>query len=482
MNISRARMCILLTLGSALILTATGCEDSASKQRDEVRVQLAQIRSELQKTIATGGDAYDQSLNQIVTRLGSISGGEPGQQSAKSLLAADALREIAAIHMNAAAAIEGQQRADIGVVNARIDAALRLQSLASGLDTLDGAKRRGELQADLQKARDGVTALQARITELESPINDRNAQNTQQKQEIERLRMQVGDLLKQAQDRGYSAGLATFKEASDLGRQADKIELEVSNREIDLEHDLNPQHKMAQTQKAQLEALAQSITNAESELSAFSKAASGDAQTSRARAAEISREISDSLAAIKTRADGPLKTAYEQALAALSKAATNARTAATGGDPNSSKMISAAINDAIARVHLSAAMGIADRQATLERIKLSNGAIAMDGVDGEIKDLQTAHQEQIGAAKAALEEAKNIAAGLSGGNQAVIDFQAGIDATIAAVSGTAAPSQPPADPPAAPQPEPGDTPPAADPSAAPEATPAAAGEAVPDKS
>lgn len=444
MHNPRARTTILLSLTGLLILSAAGCEDSASKQRDQVQAQLTQIRKDLQNAVATGGEtseAYQRNLNDIVTRLTSINNGEPGQLAAKSILAADALREVAALQMGTAADIESQHRALLGAVNARIDAVLRINALAEGLGSIDGAKRTAELQSELQKAREGVTAAQARIAELESPINERNAQNQLQKTEIERLRLQVGELLRKAQDDGYSAGFETYKRATEVNRQADKIEFEVSNREIDLEHDLNPQHKMAQTQQAQLEAMSQAIETAQTELAAFAKAAAGDVQFSRDKVAELNKTINENLAAIKATSDGELKTAYDGALAALDKAAANAKTAATGGpDANAGKMIGAAVSESIARVHILAAHGLADRLATLQRIKASNGAVAVTGVDGQIKELTDARQAEIDAAKVALDEASQTAQAITGNSGEFEAFRSNLQTLSAVVSGNPPPS------------------------------------------
>ena len=440
MHTFRVSTSILITLSGMLILSAGGCEDSAAKQRDQVQAQLVQIRSDLQKTYATGGESYEADLNKIVSQLSSVSGGEPGQQAAKSLLAANTLREVAMLKIAAASDIEAQHRASLGAVNARIDAAMRIQSLATGLESIDAAKRRSELQSELQQAMDGVNAAQAKISELESPINERTSQNTTQKAEIEQLRVQVGDLLKQAQSMGYSAGFETYKQATQVGRQADKIEYEVSNREIDLEHELNPQHKAAQSQKAQLEGLAQAIESAQTELDAFATAASGDAQTSHAKVAELGKKVTEDLNAIKAKADSDLKTAYDDGLAALQKAAASALAASTGGpEASAGRTLACSISESMVRLHLMAAHGLSDRIATLQRIKASNGAIAFNGVDSQIKELSDAREQHLAAAKTSLDEASHAADSIAGESGEVLALRKNLQALSAALSGKPAP-------------------------------------------
>lgn len=450
MNTLSPRTTIVIALSGLLVLIACGCEDSASKQRDEVQAKLGKIRNDLQKARAGGAEtpeAYQTSLTTIVTQLTSLSGGEPGQQAAKSLMAADALREIAAVQMTKAADIESKHRADLGVVNARIDAALRMHALATGMSKVDDGERRGQLQAELQKAKDGVTALQARLGELQAPINERTAQNQSQKQDIERMRVQVNELLKKAQEKGYSAGFQTYKQATEIGRQADKIEYEVSQREIDLEHDLNPQQKMAQTQKAQLEAMVQAIEAAQGELDAYATAASGDAHASQTKAAELSKQVSDDLAKIKSESDGALKTSYDEAESALEKSAVNAQNAAKGSDASGAKMTAAAAAESTACLHLSAARGLADREATLQRIKNSQGAISVNGTDAQLQELATARKQQEDAAKAALDSAKQ-SLEAAGGNGAEVEvFRRNLQMLDDAMSGkTAAPESPAAAP------------------------------------
>lgn len=431
-----------ITVAGSLLLCIAGCEDETARQRDEAQVKLTQLRGDLRQAIAKGGDtpeAYQASLNKIVTALDGVGNGESGQQAAKGLLAAEALREIAAAHSAAAADIELAHASELSVADAQVDAALRLHSLANGFGSFDVNQMRDALQTQVQAAQQAAAALREQIAALEGPINQHTSQNQTQGQQIEQMRIQVGNLLKQAQDAGYADGLDTYLEAKQLDRQADKIEYEVSHREIDLDHDLSPQHRMALAQLAQVEAMIQALEAAQSEIEGFAATASGDAKTSRAKIDQLAGQVNQTLSAIKTESDGPLAAAYEGALSALQRAGANAAKAASAGGPgaNAAKMMNAGIQEATARTHLSAARGLADRTAVLLKIKQAGGALPMNGIDAQINEIYAALQKHTAEAKAALDEASQTLEGAAGGSSEVEAFRANLTALSNALSGKA---------------------------------------------
>jgi hypothetical protein len=229
---------------------------------------------------------------------------------------------------------------------------------------------------------------------------------------------------------------------------------------------------MAQTQLAQVEGMIEALQAAQSQVEAFSTASSGDAQASRAKIEQLLGQVNQTLSQIKTEADGPLATAYEGALTALNRAASNTAKAGSGGGPNANaaKMLNASIQEATARTHLSAARGIADRKAVMLKIKQAGGALPMNGLDAQIAELDSAGQKHIADAKAALDEARATLEGVTGGSSEVEAFRANLASLTNALSGNPAESTPPesAPPPATPpagaaapdaatSPEPGDT-------------------------
>lgn len=379
----------------------SGCEDSAARQREDVQAKLTAASRKLQQAMAGSGiggldDKTVASLNGIVSELGAVTGGEPGQQVAKSLLSATALRELAGMNQNEADRIEADCRSQRSVLQTKIDTALRLDAAATGIESFDSKASREALAHELELAKAKVNELSQKIAQLDGPIAEQTNQNATNTKEVEKLRLEVGELMRKAQEQGNVDGFDTYKHAKEVERQAAKIDYDVQRRQIDLQYTLTPEHEMASAQAAQLQAMAKAIEAAQAGLDAFAKAAHDDAAASRTKVQALTGEISETLAKIGGESSGPLKTAYDNAQAALEKAAAQAQSAK--GD-ESSKLVLARIREAQGRLFWSQAMGLADQTAVLER--LVNGGTTFDASKfaDQLKAAGAAHD-------AALEQAK----------------------------------------------------------------------------
>jgi hypothetical protein len=346
---------------------------------------------------------------------------------------------MAAAHAAAAARIEAEHSAELNVADAQVDAALRLHALAAGRIAGDVNQMRDAIEQQIAASQQAAAGLREQIAALEAPITQHTSQNQDQNQQIEQMRIQVGELLKQAQDKGYADGLDSYLEAMQLRREADKIEYEVSQREIDLDHELSPQHRMAQAQLAQVEGMIQALEAARAQIDAFATAATDDSKATRAKIEQLSSQINGTLGQIKTQADGGLAAAYESAVTALDRASTSAAKAASGGGPaaNTGKMLGASVQESAARTHLAAARGLADRLAVLQKIKNSGGALPASSVDAQVTELQAAITRHRDAAKAALESASQALEGVSGGSGEVEAFRVNLASMTNTLSGKA---------------------------------------------
>src|SRR4029453_17833505 len=128
----------ILVLAGALG-AAVGCEDSAARQRQQVQKSVADLSRELKLAIAGGTSfadadtvmAQQQKINGIITRLSQISGGEQGQQAAKAVLSATALRELANMKLVSAEQLEAQHRASRIDLQGKIDAMMKLDGIVT---------------------------------------------------------------------------------------------------------------------------------------------------------------------------------------------------------------------------------------------------------------------------------------------------------------------------------------------------------------
>jgi hypothetical protein len=448
MKSRKISVCALVgCLGATFI---SGCEDSAAKQRDAVQASLNEIKRDLQVAMASAGVGEDASagvtrLNQVITQLQGVTGGEAGQQASKSLLAATALRELADIHAMEIQAIEARHRDARNQIRTQFDAALRMNAIATGLLKVDAKADRDSLQRELQTAKTTANELSQKFMQLGEPITRQTSQNDAQLKEVERLRVEVGNLLRRAQELGHADGFETYKQAATIGRQADEIELKVAHSEIELDYQLNPEHKSVATQVNQLQGMIEAIEKAQANLDAFAAASSTDIEATRIEINRIVSQINESLDAVNKERTGPLADQYSQAMETLEKAAAQAD-AATKADAHTAKLISVRAHEALGRLHASQARALADHKSTLEL--LVNGSKEL-GVDGkyaqQLGEASVAYDQALQSAKeqyaTAAEQLGSVQS--RGDQETVARYQQKLDGMIAALEGNATASPAP---------------------------------------
>jgi hypothetical protein len=404
---------ILATVSITSILFGGGCEDSSARQRDQVQTQIHQANVKLKRALGGSGEEAALALQGVVADLSRIDGGEPGQQAAKSLLTATALREVAGIKLAAAESIESAHRLQRRTLHANIDAALQLIDTAAALESVDALAQRQQLQRDIESARAEVAELRARIEQLDGPITERATQNANNKAEVDALRLKVNELRRRAQELGHADGFDTYKEAIDASRQADQIEYEIAQREIDLEHSLTPELTMTDAQAQQLDSLIQSLETARTQLEAFAGATAQEISAIRKQVADYLSLANASINEMDSQRSGDLAAAYDDAQAALEKAASQARSAGSQRslgqeDVQTARVIGVQAQEALGRSHWAKARGAADHQRLIDRLVSVPGA----GADLAQKSsaLRDARAQSLEQAKAAYEAAQEQAA------------------------------------------------------------------------
>ena len=433
-------MKLIVRLGCAVALCAgpltalPGCEDAAARQRDAVQAQIHQANMKLQKALAgrAADDSVAQSLNGVVTELARIEGGEPGQVAAKAVLSATALRELAHVRLEAAERTELDHRERRSTLLGRIDAMLELEAVAAALESVDAGPERQQLQRELEATRQEIAEVRATIDQLDAPISERAMANVANKKEVDTLRAKVNDLRRRAQELGNADGFDTYRQAVDASRQADKIEYDIAQREIELEYSLTPELTMADSQAQQLDAMIKSIESALAQLEAFSKSTRDEIAATRKQVSDHAALINASLSEMNNDISGALAGHYQEALTLLDKASSQVQNAARqvrGDDAQAAKLVAAQVQELKGRLHWSRARGLMGHKLLLER--LSNaGADTADAIAGATSAYEESMQ-QAKEAYAAAEEA--LTQVQSRGDQAKIDqFSASVrDATAA---------------------------------------------------
>ena len=435
-------MFILASVSVTSLMISGGCEDSSAKQRDLVQIQIRQANVKLQKALGSSTEDPGSALQGVVADLSRIDGGEPGQQAAKALLTATALREVASIKLAAAEEIESAHRLQRSALNAAIGESLKLAETASALDSVNAVAERQQLQRDIESARAEVMELRAKIEQLDGPISERAGQNANNKTEVDALRLKVNELRRNAQELGHADGFETYKQAIAASRQADQIEYEISQREIDLEHSLTPELTMTDTHAQQLDALIQSLETARTQLEAFANATAQEVSGIRKQVADSVSLANAALNEMESQRSGELTAAYDEAQAALEKAATQARSATSqrslaAQDQQTARLVGVQAQEMLGRLHWAKARAAADHQRLLDRLVSLSGTGS--GLGEKSRELAEQYRLSIEQAKTAYEGAREQAASV----QNVDALNAGIESAIASLSGAPAPSTSP---------------------------------------
>lgn len=428
--------------GAACLILVPGCEDSAAKERDNVQATLSKIGTDLQSALAgvSGDEAgvkqAQAKLGEVVNRLSAVNGGGDGQQAAKSLMAATALQQLACLQAAEADAMESDhanQRLEIGT---QIDNLLSLQALASGVESAsDTSHASASLKKELDDAEKRAQDLASQLAKLQSDIAERDEPNAAGAEQVNKLRQQVAELRRKAQEMGVSDGFETFRRAIDTSRQADKIDNEVGHRQAELEYSLRPEHKYAGTQASQVQEMIKSIQGTQGTLQAMHQALTGDVSATKQKIDSLTQEVVTGLGKIDGDNAGPLSAAYDGALASLDKAASQARNAASksqGDDSQGAKLMTARILEQQGRLHAQRAHAASSQASLL-------GALAQ--VDPKFADqakaASAASDASIQKAKEAYTGAQELASQIQlRGNPAATDaFNQGLQTAIASLSG-----------------------------------------------
>lgn len=448
---SRLAAAVALLLLALPAVICIGCEDAAAAQRDSVQNDLEAASRQLQLAISSGDEA---KLNKLVSDLGSVSGGSTEQQAAKSMLLATAQRELAALKLAQANPIVGRHDIVRSGASDNLDAALRLSALASSAQAVDVSDQREALQQELDDAARRAQELRRRAQQLDGPISQQTDQNTSATAEAQKLRTQVAELRRRAQELGHSDGFEVYQQSVAADREADRIEIGVAQREIDLQYSLRPDYSLATSQADHLEAAVQIIEQTQGMLDTLASAVSTDAGASRQAMTALVSEVTGAVDRVKAESESELGPLYDAALAALDRAASSAETAArqvSGDATHAVRLLAARIREDIARVHWSRARTLASQRSLLERLTTSASALNVPPRYSEdLKAVSDAHQNAIEQAKSAMTAAQELLSQVSGrGDQAALDrFRTELDNAVAALNGRAA--GPPAAPPTTP--------------------------------
>ncbi|MHC4947319.1 MAG: coiled-coil domain-containing protein [Planctomycetota bacterium] len=403
------RTAIWTACGALLLAGPAGCRDRDAERRAEIQRLLQEAQGQLGAlsidAVGSGDEessSVEETLQGIARRLAGVNDGAPGQQAAAALLAATAQRELAALELERVSGLESRRRNDRRLVAGKLAAlvdlemvAVRQESVAVDVDETDLATHR--VAAD-----NALADASARIAELEDPISERVMANSSDVREVDRLRQEADALSREATELGHADGFDRFERAVALRRQADQIEFEISQREIDLSYDLQSEYDLAETRADHLTSLIESIDVSRQELETVASQATADAGVTRRRGDELRTQIAGLLAAMD-ETGGELAVRYESAAGLLEQAGANAQRAgrASGDLKASAGLLAARVHETVGRMQWQRARALGEQGRLHEAMALM-GATAGDPAEEAGRRAEEAATARDEASSAAL--------------------------------------------------------------------------------
>lgn len=404
---------------------AAGCEDSAARHRVEAQRTITAASAEFRKatagSVVFGDEHFDQrqrELNGVANRVSSLPNAEAGQQAAGAMLAADALSELASMHLARAEQLQRESRHDRQSIASAVEAAGRLNARAAAQAGVTVNAERTALQRERQAAEQGLNDLRQRITALEGPINDRARRNADGEAEADRLRNEANNLVRRAIELGHAAGFPSFQQAISTRRDADSIDYDIAIRELELDYELQPEHEMAQLQAEHLNLLVDSIRQTLEEFDRLEQLLSSDLGKTRERVGALRREVLQAMQALQSRVDGEIAQQFEAARGYLERAATQAQQAASrlrGEEANAARLLHAKMQETLGQSLWAEANGIAEHLRLLSQVIEAGEAIGNTAEFRSTFQTLTAKREQLTqAAQDAFAGAEQALGGVTG--------------------------------------------------------------------
>lgn len=462
---TRSRRCLALVLAGAGAAATAACTDSQAKRRAEAAEAIATAVQELKdiqiRAGSESGGEVDRQLNRVIADLARAADGEPGQRAAAARLAGSAHNTLASMAQTRIGVLEADNRARRALAHDMMAAAVELDTVATGLEAINVdpdldklARQRGAAQGELGQHGEELASL-------DGPISTLSEANENDRREAERLRLEADRMRGEAADRGPSEGFEYYEQSLQLDRQADRLEYDIAQREIDLRYNLEPEHQRAESRVARSQASIDTIRSAEQSIEDYGSMLDREARETRAAIAQVQQQVAETIAVIEETSAGPLQELYDQAASNLTKAATNSKAAANDVADDDTLADAARIEAArayqsLGDVHWARARGLADQVALLQRA--DDAPVSIDA-SIPVAALSRQQAEAIEQAGQAYTDAQNVLKRAKGRSvrRELEEMKSNLEQLVAMTEGKAAapaPAAPAAGAPAAASPQP----------------------------
>ncbi len=441
------RAAVLLLLGLAALLPA--CEDPQAQERTAVAEKLEELTAAFTRSmagaVAIGSDAFvarEVELQGLASQIASLRTGDSGLSSAQASLGAAVHSELAAMSLDRARSQEQQLGQERLIVAAMGNAMRRLQDRAAGRRSLDFSAPLESLQSQKLAAQDEIAKFGEVIVELDAPIAKLTGEIEVDRAEVDRLAINANGLRREASELGAADGFSRFQQAVEQERQADRIENRIAHREIDLDYELLPDHRMAETLIQNANTVLAAAEQSQDGLEAFAALSEEDLSRLLAAIQALSDQVQERLAAMdllmSPEESGSLADSYRVAEDELEEAAAMASRAASrlkGEEGAAARVTAARIQTRRGELLSSKARGLSDASVMLSQ--LVGVEEAMDAeIDQRLAEIDQQKAQALQDASAAFSEAKSVLSQVqSRPGSSVAAFGASIDVALGVLSG-----------------------------------------------
>lgn len=442
---------MVLTLGLAAACTGFGCEDSAARRRADVQETIVTAARDLRAADAKlgAGPEVQAQFRQVVTSLRNTTDGEPAQRAAADRLAATAHRALASIAKAEAARLESENRSRRTAAHGLIGTAVRLDALATGLESIDVRAEFDRLDEARHRSEDDLDQYSRELAVLDRPVSELTEQNRMARTDVDRLRTEANRLRRDSSDLGPAHGFGAFEESLELDRQADLIEHEIAQRELELRFSLEPDHERAAAAVARTQTQIEQIDDARRSIQEFTDAMAAEAGSTRDAIAEHREELATTLGEIEQTSAGLLDEYYNDAATNLEQAAAKSKSAArmARDDADVARIEATRAYIDLGELWSVRARGLGGQIALGRRLdQTPASAIGAGGLS--TADLESAHQEALRKAREAYGNARETLKSVSGRTaRAELDrLNANLDRLLASTAADTPPPDAPAPP------------------------------------
>jgi len=448
------------TLVGGILLTITGCDNAQSRQDAAARATIDQAIADLNDAVSmatmSGEDAAldeaERSLKGVVSSLSGLTDVDGGQASARHLLSAQALRELAIIRMERALALEREQMLARGRMHRQLDMIVRLDATADGLERIQFDASRNELSQVRTSAEQMRDALSQQLATLDGPIADLRDANIEDAERVAQLEALANQKRREASDLGRVRGFGQFLEALDFEREADSLDLRVAGRQAELTYQYEPAAAFTMRSIKNAQDLLDRISQSSSRLAAYTAEAADQARDLRDEIARIRDEFNATLRDVNNSTTDELQQVYDEAADFLDRAASQASQAVrSSADANAARLEQARALELAGRVHSRHVQGLEQQLELLNRTRTVGSTVnGLNTVDRVRDTIAESIDQGKAAADDAFSQARDLLEQMNRGDSAQIEhFKMRVDnarnalmgGTMTMTNGSAAPSE-----------------------------------------